>query len=183
MKPTFKFDHGVHMTRAEGKTRVRKSTVKTWNIDFFCNSAMELILVILKMASPSWEVHSKLEPHVVICMFKCCCHYLNSCCVYTSLYMYMHLHFCVSIKVPVTCTCTYQNTAYHSQQGWSEDIYRSTNPIGSWFPQTTVSEEKWTQFPLAFPSSENKCVLNPCLWQGWNRHLINSTAPPGTTCC
>ena len=26
-----------------GKTRVRKSTLKTWNNDLFCNSAMELI--------------------------------------------------------------------------------------------------------------------------------------------
>ena len=33
------------------QTRVRKSTLKTWNRDLFCNSAMELILIILKMAS------------------------------------------------------------------------------------------------------------------------------------
>ena len=31
--------------------RVSKSILKTWDSDVFCNSAMELILVILKMAS------------------------------------------------------------------------------------------------------------------------------------
>ena len=35
----------------EGNSWVRKSTLKTWNSDLFCNSAMELILLILKMAS------------------------------------------------------------------------------------------------------------------------------------
>ena len=35
----------------ERPCRVRKSILKTWNSDVFCNSAMELILVILKMAS------------------------------------------------------------------------------------------------------------------------------------
>ena len=72
---------------------------------------MELILVILKMASgypschlPSREVHSKSEPHdvhMVICMSKCCCLYLNSNCVYTSLYMHAP-----------TFPCTYENI-YH----------------------------------------------------------------------
>ena len=72
---------------------------------------MELILVILKMASgyppghfPSREEHSKSEPHdhhIVMCMSKCCCLYLNSYCVYTSLYM----------RAP-TFPCTYKNTCH-----------------------------------------------------------------------
>ena len=35
-------------------------------VTFFCNSAMELILVILNMAFASQEVHSKSEPHMVM---------------------------------------------------------------------------------------------------------------------
>ena len=72
---------------------------------------MELILVILKMASgyppghfPSREVHSKSEPHdhhLVMCMSKCCCLYLDSYCVYTSLYMHSP-----------TFPCTYKNTCH-----------------------------------------------------------------------
>ena len=93
------------------KTRVRKSTLKSWNGDLFCDSAMELILVILKMASgyppghfSSQEVHSKPEPqdhHIVMCMSKCCGLYLNSYCVYTSLYMHAP-----------TFSCTYKNTCH-----------------------------------------------------------------------
>jgi len=92
-------------------TKVRKSTLKSWNSDLFCNSAMKLILVILKMASgyppghlPSWEVHSKSEPHdvhMVMCTSKCRCLYLNSNCVYTSLYMHAP-----------TFPCTYKNTCH-----------------------------------------------------------------------
>ena len=70
---------------------------------------MELIVVILKMASgyppghfPSREVHLKSEPHdvhIVMCMSRCCCFYLNSYRVYTSLYMHSP-----------TFLCTYKNT-------------------------------------------------------------------------
>jgi len=57
---------------------------------------MELILVILKMVSGyslATFLHEKCtvkaEPHdfhMVMCMSKRCCLYLNSYCVYTSLY-------------------------------------------------------------------------------------------------
>ena len=70
---------------------------------------MELILVILKMVSgypsghfPSREEQSKSEPHdhhIVMCMSKCRCLYLNSYCVYTSLYMHAP-----------TFPCAYKNT-------------------------------------------------------------------------
>ena len=67
-------------------------------VTFFCNSAMELILVILKMASPSQEVHSKSEPHVVMLLPLSW-----TVTAFTPLYTCMHLHFYVpSIKVPVT---------------------------------------------------------------------------------
>ena len=92
---------------SEGKTRVRKSTLKTWNSDLFCNSAMELILLILKMASGyllATFLHEKCTANRSRTMFIwwCACAnvaflYLNSYCVYTSLYMHA-----------LPCPCTYK---------------------------------------------------------------------------
>ena len=91
----------------EGKTRVRKSTLKTWNSDLFCDSVMELILVILKMASGyplATFLHERCTANRSRTMFTrwCACAnvaslYLNSYYVYTSLYMHA-----------VTCPCTYK---------------------------------------------------------------------------
>ena len=39
-------------------------------------------------------------------------------------------------------------------------------------------KKRGIQFPLAVPAFKNACALNPPLWPGWNRHLVNSTAPP-----
>ena len=72
---------------------------------------LELILVTLKMASgyppshlPSQGVNSKSElhdVHMVMCMSKGCCFYLNTNCVYTSLYMHAP-----------TFPSTYKNTCH-----------------------------------------------------------------------
>ena len=70
---------------------------------------MELILVNLKMASPSQEVHSKSEPHMVMLLP------LSE----QLLRLHLSIHACTYISVYLVqkYLSLYQNTAYHGKQG------------------------------------------------------------------
>ena len=87
----------------EGKTRVRKSTLKTWNSDLFCYSVMELIgyfengIWVSHGHLPSRKVHSKSEPHdvhMVMCMSKCCFPLFEQ-----LLRLYLPIHACSYMSV------------------------------------------------------------------------------------
>ena len=170
----------------EGKTRVRKSTLKTWN------SAMELILLILKKASGyslAIFLHDRRTANRSRTMFTrwCPCPnvvaFIRTVTAFIPAYMCIHLHFRVPIKIPVTLS----EHCIHSA--------RFKNPIIEFLKTSTdpqISKEidilkrlflkkRRIQFPVAVPAFKNACALNPRLWPGWNRHLVNSTPPPGTT--
>ena len=46
-------------------------------------------------------------------------------------------------------------------------------------PSNNCFCRKRIQFPVAILFSENACLLNPHSWPGWDKHLVNSTAPRG----
>ena len=121
-------------------------------------------------------------------MSKCCCLlYLNSYCVYTSLYMH-------ALPFP----CTYKNTCHLSELSEhcmshsarfkntinnraSRDFKESTNLKGSCIDalKQRFCRKRIQSFPVAILFSENACLLNPRSWPGWDKHLVNSTAPSG----
>ena len=95
---------GPRNTR-EGKTRVRKSTLKTWN------SVMELILLILKMASGYllttflYETCTANRSRTMFTWWCACPNvvaFIRTVTAFIPPYTCMHLHFCVPIKIPVT---------------------------------------------------------------------------------
>ena len=97
--PTSKFDHGV---RTSG---LGKSTLTTWK------SAMELILLILKMASGyplATFLHERCTANRSRTMFTwwCACPnvvvFIRKVTAFIPPYTCMHLHFRVPIKIPVT---------------------------------------------------------------------------------
>ena len=181
------------------QTRVRKSTLKTWNRDLFCNSAMELILVILKwhlgIPWPPSFTRGAQEIGAARCnlfTWWCGCpnvvaFYIWTVTAFIPPYTCMHFHFRVPIRIPVTYQ-NYQNTACPTQRGLKiqliiELLETSKNPQISkgvaLMPSNNCFCRKRIQFPVAILFSENACLLNPRSWPGWDKHLVNSTAPRG----
>ena len=165
--------------------------------DLFCNIAMELILVILKMASRyplAPFLHERCTGNRSRTMFTwwCGCRnvvafYIWTVTAFIPPYTCMHFHFRVPIRIPVTYQ-NYQNTACHTQRGLKiqliiELLETSKNPQISkgvaLMPSNNCFCRKRIQFPVAILFSENACLLNPRSWPGWDKHLVNSTALRG----
>ena len=161
---------GPRNTREE-KTRVRKSTLKTWN------SAMELILLILKMAcwySLATFLHKRCTANRSRTMFtwwRACLNvvaFIRTVTAFIPTYTCMYLHFRVPIKIPVTLSehcihsARFKNTMI-------ELLRTSTDPQISKgvdaLKQLFLKKRK-IQFSLAVPDSKNACALNPRLWPG-----------------
>ena len=151
---------------------------------------MELILLILKMASGyplATFLHDRYKANRSRTMFtwwRACPNvvaFIRTVTAFIPTYKCMHSHFCVPIKIPVTLSehcihsARFKNTMI-------ELLRTSTDPQISKgvdaLKQLFLKKRK-IQFSLAVPASKNACALNPLLWPGWNRHLVNSTAPRG----
>ena len=108
---TFRFDHDVRTSGRVTLGRERPgSGLKTWNSELFCNSATELILLILKRASGYPLVtflHQRCTANRSRTMFTkwCTCPnvvaFISTVTAFTPPYTCMHLHFRVPIKIPV----------------------------------------------------------------------------------
>ena len=174
---------GPRNTR-EGKTSVRKSTLKTWN------SALELILLILKMVSGyplATFLHDRYTANRSRTMFtwwRACPNvvaFIRAVTAFIPAYKCMPSHFCVPIKIPVTLS-EHCNHSARFKNTMIELLRTSTDPQiskGVDALKLLSLKKRKIQFSLAVPASKNACALNPLLWPGWNRHLVNSTAPRG----
>ena len=181
---------GPRNTR-EGKTRVRKSSLKTRN------SAVELILLILKMASGyslAYFLYERCTANRSRTLFTrwCACPnvvaFIRTVTAFIPAYTCMHLHFRVPIKIPVTLSehcihsARFKNTIIELLKTSTDpQISKGVDAIKQLF-----LKKRRIRFPVAVPAFKNACALNPRLWPGWNRHLVNCTSPPptpGTTRC
>ena len=144
--------------------------------DLFCNIAMELILVILKMAS-----RYPLAPFL---HERCTGNRAARCSrgdvdvqmllpfIFEQLLrLYLHIHAGTYIS-----QCTYKNTCHFIRtrhvtlsKVWkyngraSRDFKRSTNLKGSWCPKQLFLKKRRIQFPVAVPASKNASALNPLI--------------------
>ena len=97
-------------------------------------------------------------------------------------YTCMQLHFRAPIKIPVTLSEHCISLSARSKNTMIELLKTSTDPQiarGVYALKQLFLRKRRIQFPVAVPPSKNACALNPRSWPGWNRYLVNSTAPRG----
>ena len=121
----------------EDKTRVRKFSLKTWNSDLFCNSAMELSLLILKMASGyplATFLHEKWTANRSRTMFTWWCACPNVVAVIWPVTAFIPPYTCMHLHLPTAFRCPSSKNAWalnhRSWPGWNRHLANSTAPRG-----------------------------------------------------